>query len=322
MSTAAARPVVIVTEGSAAPPLAWLRERADVREVSAGDAAFDEALAEAEGAVVRTYTIVTDQWLDRAPKLKVVGRGGVGLDNIDVAACRRRGVEVVYTPDANTLAVVDFVVAQLTRLIRPMPSLTSPADVAPAAWSTARKDAGWQLYELTLGILGMGRVGRALGRVASIGCGMKVIYHDLLDVSEHVDFPAEAVSFDELLSRADALTCHVDGRTKNRGLVDAAALARFNGQYLLNTSRGLVVDPAAVADAVRAGKLAGVALDVFDPEPPPPDLPVLSLPGEGYNVLLTPHVASRTNVAVENMSWVVRDVMAVVAGEKPKWPAP
>ena len=212
MSDHASRPVVLVTEGSAPTPLAWLKERADVREIGPKDDGFAAALAEAEAAVVRTYTTVDAAFLDAAPNLRVVGRGGVGLDNIDVPACRARGVEVVYTPDANTLAVVDFVIAQMTRLVRPMPPLTAADDVTPAAWSAARKTAGWQLYELTLGILGMGRVGRALGRAARVGCGMTVLYHDLLDVSDRVSFPAQAVSFDELLSRTDVLTLHVDGR--------------------------------------------------------------------------------------------------------------
>ena len=312
---------VVVTEGSAPAPLAWLKERAEVREVGPADAGFADALAGADAAVVRTYTTVDQAFLDAAPKLRVVGRGGVGLDNIDVAACRRRGVEVVYTPDANTLAVVDFVLAQLTRLIRPMPPLHSTDDVTPAAWSAARKNAGWQLYERTLGVLGMGRVGRALGRAVTGGFGMKVVYHDLLDVAAHVDFPAEAVGFDDLLARADVLTLHVDGRASNRGLINADTLARFQGKYLLNTSRGLVVDAAAVADAVRSGTLHGVALDVYDPEPPPADFPLLPLTST-HNVLLTPHVASRTKVAVENMSWVVRDVMNVLNDEPPQWPAP
>src|SRR4051812_11128831 len=99
------RPIVIVTEGSDPAPLDWLKERADVREIALDSADLDRALGSAEGLVVRTYTKVDDALLTKAPRLKIVGRGGVGLENIDVAACRRRGVEVVYTPDANTLAV-------------------------------------------------------------------------------------------------------------------------------------------------------------------------------------------------------------------------
>src|SRR5688572_30509240 len=111
-------PLVLVTEGSDARPLEWLRDHARVMEVGAGDPEFYGHLAEAQGMVIRTYTRVNDAMLNRAPKLKVIGRGGVGLENIDVAACRRRGVEVVYTPDANTLAVGDFVFGAILQLIR------------------------------------------------------------------------------------------------------------------------------------------------------------------------------------------------------------
>src|SRR5205809_3945386 len=115
----ATRPVVLVTEGSDKAPLDWLRTQAEVLEVGPADNGFDAALARAEGLVVRTYTKVNDAMLAKAPKLRVVGRGGVGLENIDVAACRARGVEVVYTPDANTWAVGDFVFGYMLQLLRP-----------------------------------------------------------------------------------------------------------------------------------------------------------------------------------------------------------
>lgn len=315
------KPVVVVTEGSAEAPLRWLAERAEVVEIGPSDPGFAEALARAEAAVVRSYTRVDRSFIAAAPRLRVVGRGGVGLDNIDVDACRERGVEVVYTPNANTAAVVDLFFAQLIRLIRPLHEIGTAADVAPEAWSRARKDAGFLLSELTLGILGMGRVGRAVGRIAT-AFGMRVLYHDLLDVSQQVDFPAEAVGLEDLLSRADALTVHVDGRPGNRNFVDRRALERFAGRYLVNMSRGMVLDETAVADAVAAGRLAGVAIDVYEPEPPPGDSPLIQLAERGANVLLTPHMASRARSAVENMSWVVKDVVAVLEGQRPDYPAP
>src|SRR5439155_22103770 len=112
------RPTVLVTEGSDEKPLQWLREQVNVVEMSYDDPGFDNALREAEGMVVRTYTRVNDAMLAKAPKLRVVGRGGVGLEAIDVAACRRRGVEVVFTPNANTLAVGDWVFGYLLQLVR------------------------------------------------------------------------------------------------------------------------------------------------------------------------------------------------------------
>src|SRR5205807_231903 len=145
------------------------------------------------GMVVRTYTKVDAALLARAPNLKVVGRGGVGLENIDVAACRRRGVEVVYTPDANTLAVADFVIGCMLQLLRPWARFVERA-YEPAEFKKIRDtQRGRQLNELTLGILGMGRVGRRVGHVAANGFGMRVIYNDLIDVTSRLDFPAKAV---------------------------------------------------------------------------------------------------------------------------------
>src|SRR5260221_4080487 len=128
MSDTDARPVVLVTEGSDAKPLEWLRGEVEVVEIGTGDPGFDQALERAQGMVVRTYTRVNEAMLAKAPRLKVVGRGGVGLENIDVAACRRRGVEVVYTPDANTWAVGDFVIWYALQLLRPVASFREAVD--------------------------------------------------------------------------------------------------------------------------------------------------------------------------------------------------
>ncbi len=310
-------PRVLVTEGSDAEPLAWLRTRADVTEVGPADADFARHLATADGLVVRTYTRVDEAMLAAAPRLKVVGRGGVGLENIDVPACRRRDVQVVYTPDANTLAVGDFVFGYLLQLLRPWAPFK--ADVYPPKEFKRIRDTvrGRQLNELTIGILGMGRVGRRVGHVAARGFGMRVIYHDLLDVA--VDFPATAVPPDVLYAEADALSIHVDMRPGNANLVGPAQLSRMKPTaVVVNTSRGEVLDAAALADALRNGRLSGAAIDVFAPEPPPPGLPLLGLD----NVILTPHLAARTHTAIANMSWVVRDVVAVLRGSPPAFPAP
>src|SRR5437016_8063463 len=193
MSATPARPVILVTEGSDRKPLDWLRERAEVIEIATSDPTFDAQLARADGMVVRTYTKVNDAMLAKAPKLKVVGRGGVGLENIDVAACRRRGVEVVYTPDANTWAVGDFVFGYMLQLLRPW-AFFKDAAYEPREFKRIRDTVrGVQLNELTLGILGMGRVGRRVGHIAALGFGMRVIYNDLLDVGGQLDFPATAV---------------------------------------------------------------------------------------------------------------------------------
>jgi D-3-phosphoglycerate dehydrogenase len=311
--------LAIVTEGLDSAPLAWLRARCDVVECRLDEPAFSTHLARAEALVVRTYTRVNAALLAQAPRLRVVGRGGVGLENIDIPACRARGVEVVYTPDANTRAVGEYVFSLLLQMIRPYAFFRDAAYKPPEFKRLRDTLRGRQLDELTLGILGMGRVGRRVGQIASRGFEMNVIYHDLLDVSRSVDFPARAVGKDRLLEQADILTIHVDMRPGNEHLVGASELARMRrGSWLVNTSRGEVLDVQALASALKSGHLAGAALDVYAPEPPPPDFPLLGL----SNVLLAPHMAARTGVALENMSWVVRDIVEVLEGRSPRHPAP
>jgi D-3-phosphoglycerate dehydrogenase len=303
-------PLVLVTEGSDATPLAWLKERARVVEAAPGSPAFEAALPDAVGMVVRTYTKVNAALLARAPELRVVGRGGVGLENIDVPACRARGVEVVYTPDANTLAVGDFVIGFALQLLRPWAFFRDRV-YEPAEFKRLRDTLrGVQLNELTIGVLGMGRVGRRVGHVAANGFGARVIYNDVLDERPHLTFPATAVDRPTLFREADVVTLHVDMRPGNEHLVGAPLLALMKPTAIL--------DDAALAAAIRGKRIAGAAIDVFDPEPPRADYPLLGLD----NVLLTPHMAARTRTAIENMSWVVRDVVDVLNGRPAKYPAP
>jgi D-3-phosphoglycerate dehydrogenase len=313
------RPVVLMTEHSDPRPLQWLRERVDLREVKTDDSTFEQQLAQAEGLLVRTYTQVSESLLAKAPKLRVVARGGVGLENIDVAACRRRGVEVVYTPDANTIAVGDFVFGYILQLLRPWNFFRERA-YEKAEFKRIRDTVrGRQLNELTIGIIGMGRVGRRVGHIAASGFGMRVLYNDLLDVHEHVHFPATSVDKETLYRQSDIVSLHVTMLPGNENMVGQAQLAMMKpSAIVINTSRGEVLDAQALADAIREKRLAGAALDVFHPEPPPANFPLLG----SENVLLTPHLAARTNTAMENMSWVVRDVVEVLEGRKPKFPAP
>jgi phosphoglycerate dehydrogenase-like enzyme len=313
------RPLVLVTEGSDPAPLAWLKERAEVVEVAFHDPKLDEHLPRADGMVVRTYTRIDDAMLAKAPRLRVVGRGGVGLDNFDLEACRRHGVRVVHTPNANTHAVGDYVFGVLLRLVREWVFLTPQNLPSLPEFKRVRdRIGGRQLDELTLGILGMGRVGRRVGHIAANGFGMQVIYNDLLDVSPHLTFPATPVDKPSLYRQCDLLSIHVDLRPGNENLVAAEQIAQMKpGGVLINASRGQVLDTSALANAIRSGQISAAALDVYAPEPPSPDFPLLGLP----NVLLTPHLASRTWTATQNMSWVVRDVIAVLEGREPQWAA-
>ena len=312
------KPLVIVTEGADPAPLAWLKERCEVIEASPESPEFIAALPNAHGLSVRTYTKVDAALLARAPKLKVVGRGGVGIENIDVKACRARGVEVVYTPDANTLAVGDYVFGLILQLIRPYGFFRDTAYDAKTFKTIRNEERGRQLNEMTIGILGMGRVGKRVGKIAADGFGMRVLYHDLIDIGA-LPFEAKSVDKATLIRESDILTLHVDMRPGNEHLIGTGELATMKPDaILLNTCRGEVLDEYALAAAIREKRLAGAAIDVYHPEPPPADFPLLGF----TNVLLAPHMAARTFTAIENMSWVVRDIVAVLGDNPPKHPAP
>ncbi len=175
---AESKPIVVVTEPMDERSMAYLAEHAEVRRIEIDD--LDEHIAVADGLVVRTYTLVTPELLERAERLKVVGRAGVALDNIDVPACRARGVEVVHTPAANTLAVVDYTVRMMIELNRRFWPMTG--HLTDKEFLATRKNKfGRYLSEMTLGIIGVGRIGSRVGRAAA-GLGMTVLYNDILDV--------------------------------------------------------------------------------------------------------------------------------------------
>lgn len=312
------RPVAIQTEHLDAEAAHWLGERCDLIVCAHDDTAFHAALANADALVVRTYTQVNEGLLARAPKLKVVGRAGVGLDNIDLLACRARNISVVYTPAANTQAVVEYVFALMLDDQRPRIAIDR---AWPASqWNQLRHDTVGrrQLNELTLGILGLGRVGKGVAKVAgAVGC--EVLYHDLLDVAVDQRQGGRPVGVDELFATSDVLSIHIDGRPTNLGFVGERLLSRMKPDALLiNTSRGSVVDNLSLARRLRDHPQARAMLDVHEPEPFASDYPLLNLP----NVRLYPHLASRTATAMANMSWVVRDVWAVLEGKPPRFPAP
>jgi phosphoglycerate dehydrogenase-like enzyme len=312
---------VLITETLDDVPAQWLAARANLiwRKHDDPDLAADLAIADA--LVVRTYTQVNDALLDRAPRVKVVGRAGVGLDNIDLPACQRRGIPVVYTPDANTQAVVEYVLGLMLDAYRPRTAMPDRCDAK--AFHTLRKtEVGTQLDQLTLGILGFGRIGKRLAKAAH-ALGIRTLVNDILPAGELrklVDFDVTFVDKPTLYRDSDILSVHVDGRPENRQLIDAAALAQLKPTCLfINAARGMLVDAAALANWAKAHAAHGarIVLDVHEPEPPPPDYPLFGLP----NVKLLPHLASRTDPALQNMSWVVRDIWAVLEGRRPEFPA-
>ena len=278
-------------------------------------------VGEADGLVVRTYSEVTSRVIAAAAKtgrLKVIGRAGIGVDNIDVRASVDAGIPVVHTPAASTNAVADFTVGLIIGLQRRI--VAFDAAVRQGRFTDLRSDTPpvVELRHQTLGVIGMGKIGSAVGKRLSLGFDMRVIYYDIRDI-DGLSFPAEAkASAADVYGEADVVTIHVPLTGQTRGMVDAGALSQFKkGSCLINTSRGPVVDGVALSAALQNGQLAGAALDVFDPEPPPPDHPLRSAP----NCVMTPHVASRTQEGVKAMNDVVDDVIGVLQGNPPRYPA-
>jgi len=299
----------MVTEPIDCEAVEWLEQRAEVMQVPADHVDFKSSIESTEGLIVRTYTLVDQAMIDAAPGLKVVGRAGVGVDNIDVSACQARGIAVVNTPDANRQAVVEYVLSIMLHLARPLPrSVCDPLD--SEAWAQRRRlaMAARQLNEEVIGVLGCGRIGSRVAQVlTALGCSVQ--YHDLRDIDPADRCEAEPVDLDVLLQTSTVLTVHIDGRPENHGFLDSDRLALLHSEAtLINTSRGFVLDEPALARSLEASSHRRAILDVHASEPIQASSPLLGHP----QAMLLPHAASRTLAAQRAMSWVVRDVARVL----------
>lgn len=309
------RPLVIQTEELEPVCAAWLAERCELVRCPSEDPGFEELLARADGLLIRTYTQVNDDLLDRAPNVKVVARAGVSLANIDVAACVKRDVAVVHTPDSNSQAVVEYVLALSLDALRPRVFLDKTMGLTE--WKQVRDEmvTPRQLSDLTVGVYGFGRIGSRVAQVFGT-IGAKVLGCDLRGIEE--THGAEMVSREELCERCDLITVHVDDRPTNKQLLNADAFGRMRSDVVfINASRGYVVDNDALAAFLKAHVGAQALLDVHEPEPFPEDYPLLGVP----NAHLSPHLASAAATAKTNMSWVVRDLWKVLSGEEPEYRA-
>ncbi len=307
-------PLIAVTEPMSERSMAYLREHGRVIQPKPEEIA--QVISDVDALVVRTYTQVTAGLLDKARRLKVVGRAGVALENIDVPACKSRNIQVVHTPGANTLAVVDYIIGMIVQLNRRFWPITHP--LTPEQFHIARKGMhGLFLSGTTLGIVGCGRIGSRVGRAAA-AMGMKVLYNDIRPIE--IEYQAMAVDKATLYAQSDIITIHTPLTPQTQKFINAEAIAQFKkGAQFLNAARGQCVDYVALAAAIRAGRLGGVVVDCHDPEPPPLDYPMYGL--EKHNVILTPHVAARVPAAMEAMCDVVYDIVAVLEGRVPQYPA-
>jgi len=237
-----------------------------------------------DGLAVRSATKVTADLIARAGNLKVIGRAGIGVDNIDLAAASARGIVVMNTPFGNSITTAEHAIALLVALARHIPQAT--ASMKAGKWEK-KKFTGMEIYNRTLGLLGMGNIGRLVA-LRGIGLGMKVIAFDPhISQASATKLGVQLVSFEELLSRADAISVHVPRTKETPGLLGAKAFAKAKpGVLVVNAARGGIVDEAALLAALDSGQVGGAALDVFEEEPYTGPLTSFS------NVLLTCHMGS------------------------------
>ncbi len=255
-----------------------------------------ERIRDAEGLVIRSGTKVTRDVIDAAPALRVIGRAGIGVDNIDLPAATERGIVVLNTPSGNNVTTAEHAIALLVSLARHIPQAN--ASMKQGRWEKS-SFTGTELFNRTLGLVGIGNIGRVVADRAR-GLGMRVIAYDPHlpeDVAKKLE--VEFVDLEGLLSRSDAISIHVPKTKETTGLIGAATLPRCKpGVLIVNAARGGIVDEAALLEALESGHVGGAALDVFEVEPPDDDNPLVRHP----RVICTPHLGASTEQAQLNVA--------------------
>jgi D-3-phosphoglycerate dehydrogenase / 2-oxoglutarate reductase len=291
---------ILVREPIADAGLELLRAKFDV-DVDT-DTPLEEIVGGYDALIVRSATKVTADVIDAARRLKVIGRAGVGVDNVDVDAATRRGIVVANAPESNVVSAAEHTIGLLVALARNIPQ--AHAALLDGRWERS-KWGGVELADKVLGVLGFGRIGRQVARRA-LGLQMKVVAYDPFVSAERFrELGVESLPFDEVLARADFLTLHLPLTDETRGSIDTDAIAKMrDGVRIVNAARGDLVDDEALVAALESGRVAGAALDVFVPEPY--DGPLLRAP----NVVVTPHLAASTDEAQDRAGVIVAEQVA------------
>ncbi len=268
-----------------------------------------------DAIIIRALGRITVGVLSNALNLRVVGRHGVGVDNVDVEAATKRGVIVVYTPDVNSEAVADhtfgLIIASARRIAQADHALRTRAE-----WKFRYECIGTNVYGKTLGIIGLGRIGRRVAKRA-YGFKMRILAYDpYVTASPAEDLNVEIVDLKTLLSLSDFVTIHVPLTKETHGLLGEEELSLMKKEaFLINAARGGVIDESALVKALALGRLAGAALDVFSKEPPDPENPLFKMD----NVVVTPHMAAHTKETLRDMAvTVATDVVQALIGEIPR----
>jgi D-3-phosphoglycerate dehydrogenase len=315
MSTAATdagagRPRVLVKEKIGDSGIALLREHFDVDlGIDWSDGELAERIGAYDGIVIRSATKMTAELIEKASKLKAIGRAGVGVDNVDVPAATKRGIVVANAPESNVVTAAEHTMALLLALARNVPQ--AYASLIAGRWERS-KFSGVELYEKTLGILGFGRIGQLVAQRAR-GFGMRVLAFDpFVSAERYRDLGVEkADSVEDIYAQADFITIHLPKTPETEGFLDADAFTKMrDGVRVLNVARGGLIDEAALRDALDSGKVAGAALDVF------PSEPMTENPLFGYaNVVVTPHLGASTAEATDRAGYQsAEQVVAALTG--------
>jgi D-3-phosphoglycerate dehydrogenase / 2-oxoglutarate reductase len=294
------RPRVLVREPIAAAGLELLRSRFDV--VEDGDSDLAELIRDFDAIIIRSATTIDAPLIERAALLKVIGRAGVGVDNVDVDAATRRGIVVANAPEATAVSAAEHAVALMLALSRNLPQ--AHAELKAGRWERSRF-GGVELAGKTLGVLGLGRIGREVARRA-LGLGMRVLAYDPFVAAERFrELGVEPAALDDVYAAADVITLHLPLTDETRALIGREAISRMrDGVRIVNAARGELVDEDALVEALRSGKVAGAALDVFATEPYAG--PLLGL----EQVVVTPHLAGSTSEAQDRAGVMIAEQVA------------
>ena len=268
-------------------------------------------IGEYAALAVRSETKVTADILAAADKLQIIGRAGVGVDNIDVTAATQKGVVVVNSPEGNTLAAAELAVALLLALARKIPQ--GDASLRAGKWER-KKFVGTEIYGKTVGIVGLGKIGKSVAQRMKSFETTVIAYDPFATPASAQRTGVELVSLEELYRRSDFITLHVPLNNDTRNMIGPAQFAIMkDGVRIINCARGGIVDEAALAEAITTGKVGGVAFDVFSKEPPEPDNPLLSLPEN----VVTPHLGASTEEAQVNVAIDISEQIADVLQGRP-----
>ncbi|MDI6718532.1 MAG: phosphoglycerate dehydrogenase [Methanomicrobiales archaeon] len=305
---------VLVCDPLADEGLAILQEEADVDvRTDQTEEQLAEIVKDYDALVVRSGTTVTGRIIDAGTRLRIIGRAGAGVDNIDVEAATRRGIPVVNAPEGNTLAATEHTMAMMLALARNIPQAN--ASLKQRQWKRS-KFMGIELNEKTLGIVGLGRIGREIAQRAN-AMRMKVVAYDpFISEERAAQLGVKLMPLDELIRVSDFITVHTPLTKDTHHLIDAEKIAMMkDGVRIINCARGGIIDEKALYEAVKSNKVAGAALDVFEDEPPLKS-PLLDL----QQVIVTPHLGASTVEAQQNVAvTVAKEIIAVLQGAPAKY---